>query len=47
MIADILEDFRDQIPQALAQAGANPDERPKTALPTCCLVVDAKGAAVT
>jgi len=24
VIADMLEDFRDQIPQTLAQAGANP-----------------------
>ena len=46
VVVDILEDFRDQIPQALALAGEDPVERLKTAFRTCCLVVDAKRAAV-
>jgi len=46
VVVDILEDFRDQIPQALALAGDDPVERLKTAFRTCCLVVDAKRAAV-
>jgi len=46
VVVDILEDFRDQIPQALAQAGNDPVERLKMAFRTCCLVVDAKRAAV-
>jgi len=46
VVVDILEDFRDQIPQALAVAGEDPVERLQTAFRTCCLVVDAKRAAV-
>ena len=46
VVVDILEDFRDEIPRALALAGEDPIERLKTAFRTCCLVVDAKRAAV-
>ena len=46
VVVDILEDFRDEIPKALAAAGKDPVERLKTAFRTCCLVVDAKRAAV-
>ena len=46
VVVDILEDFRDEIPRALAAAGDDPVERLKTAFRTCCLVVDAKRAAV-
>ena len=46
VVVDILEDFRDQIPRALELAGADPVERLTTAFRTCCLVVDAKRAAV-
>src|SRR6476661_8568856 len=46
VVVDILEDFRDEIPKALALAGEDPVERLKTALRACCLVVDAKRAAV-
>ena len=46
MVVDILEDFRDEIPQALAKAGEDPVERLKTAFRACCRVVDAKRAAV-
>lgn len=46
VVVDILEDFRDEIPHALALAGEDPVERLKTAFRTCCLVVDAKRAAV-
>src|SRR6478609_3236207 len=46
VVVDILEDFRDEIPRALAAAGEDPAERLRTAFRTCCLVVDAKRAAV-
>ena len=46
VVVDILEDFRDEIPKALASAGEDPVERLKTAFRACCLVVDAKRAAV-
>ena len=46
VVVDILEDFRDEIPKALALAGEDPVERLKTAFRACCLVVDAKRAAV-
>ena len=46
VVVDILEDFRDQIPQALAQASEDPVDRLTTAFRACCLVVDAKRAAV-
>ncbi len=46
MVVDILEDFRDEIPKALAVAGEDPVDRLKTAFRACCLVVDAKRAAV-
>ncbi len=46
VVVDILEDFRDEIPKALAAAGEDPVERLKTAFRACCLVVDAKRAAV-
>lgn len=46
VVVDILEDFRDEIPKALALAGDDPVDRLKTAFRTCCLVVDAKRAAV-
>ena len=46
VVVDILEDFRDEIPQALALAGEDPVDRLKTAFRACCLVVDAKRAAV-
>ena len=46
VVVDILEDFRDEIPKALASAGEDPVERLKTAFRACCQVVDAKRAAV-
>ena len=46
VVVDILEDFRDEIPKALAVAGEDPDERLRTAFRACCLVVGAKRAAV-
>ena len=46
VVVDILEDFRDQIPHALEQAGDDPVERLRTVFRTCCLVVDAKRSAV-
>jgi TetR/AcrR family transcriptional regulator, cholesterol catabolism regulator len=46
VVVDILEDFRDEIPKALAEAGEDPAERLRTAFRACCLVVDAKRAAV-
>ena len=46
VVVDILEDFRDEIPKALTLAGDDPVDRLKTAFRTCCLVVDAKRAAV-
>ena len=46
VVVDILEDFRDEIPKALALAGEDPVDRLKTAFRACCLVVDAKRAAV-
>ena len=46
VVVDILEDFRDEIPKALAAAGEDPVEGLKTAFRACCLVVDAKRAAV-
>jgi len=46
VVVDILEDFRDQIPQALTEAGDDPVDRLKTVFRTCCRVVDAKRAAV-
>jgi AcrR family transcriptional regulator len=46
VVVDILEDFRDEIPRALALASEDPVERLKTAFRACCLVVDAKRAAV-
>src|SRR6478736_3903166 len=46
VVVDILEDFRDQIPQALAEASEDPVDRLTTAFRACCLVVDAKRAAV-
>ena len=46
VVVDILEDFRDEIPRALALAGEDPVDRLKTSFRACCLVVDAKRAAV-
>jgi AcrR family transcriptional regulator len=46
VVVDILEDFRDEIPRALAAAGEDPVDRLTTAFRACCLVVDAKRAAV-
>ena len=46
VVVDILEDFRDEIPRALAATGEDPVERLTTAFRTSCLVVDAKRAAV-
>jgi TetR/AcrR family transcriptional regulator, cholesterol catabolism regulator len=46
VVVDILEDFRDQIPQALQAAGDDPVDRLRIAFRTCCLVVDAKRDAV-
>ena len=46
VVVDILEDFRDEIPKALTLAGDDPVDRLKTAFRSCCLVVDAKRAAV-
>ena len=46
MVQARVEDFRDQIPQALAQASEDPVDRLTTAFRACCLVVDAKRAAV-
>lgn len=46
VVVDILEDFRDEIPMALAAAGDDPVVGLTTAFRTCCLVVDAKRAAV-
>ena len=46
VVVDILEDFRDEIPELSPLAGEDPVERLKTAFRACCLVVDAKRAAV-
>ena len=46
VVVDILEDFRDEIPRALELAGEDPVDRLRTSFRTCCLVVDAKRAAV-
>ena len=46
VVVDILEDFRDEIPRALDLAGEDPVDRLRTAFRTCCMVVDAKRAAV-
>src|SRR6478672_2320337 len=46
VVVDILEDFRDEIPRALALAGEDPVDRLQTSFRTCCMVVDGKRAAV-
>lgn len=47
VIVDILEDFRDQVPAAIAAAGEDPVDRFCAAFRICCQVVDAKRDAVT
>lgn len=47
VIVDILEDFRDQVPAAIAAAGEDPVDRFGAAFRICCQVVDAKRDAVT
>lgn len=42
VIVDILEDFRDQIPRAIAESGGDPVQRLGAAFRICCQVVDAK-----
>jgi TetR/AcrR family transcriptional regulator, cholesterol catabolism regulator len=46
VIGDILEDFRDQVPAAIAEVGADPVDRFRAAFAICCRVVDAKRHAV-
>ena len=46
VIVDILEDFRDQVPAAIADGGADPVDRFRAAFAICCRVVDAKRHAV-
>ena len=47
VIVDILEDFRDQVPAAIAAAGEDPVDRFGAAFRICCQVVEAKREAVT
>lgn len=46
VIVDILEDFRDQVPAAIAEAGGDPVQRLEAGFRICCQVVDAKRDAV-
>ena len=47
VIVDILEDFRDQVPAAIAAAGEDPVDRFGAACRICCQIVEAKREAVT
>ena len=47
VIVDILEDFRDQVPTAIADAGGDPVDCFRAAFAICCRVVDAKRHAVS